>query len=162
MTRILVTGSRKWKDRAAIAAALLDAVNRHPWPIIIVTGGQVSEDRDTGEKWGADYIAGEVAREVGLEVEEHPAHKECSEHGWEHSFRKHGRPGGPIRNRVMVEKGAAECLAFPLGESRGTRGCMALADAAGIPVENYEPRFLWCRTCKRDYLVKDLDAHTHS
>lgn len=40
---------------------------------------------------------------------------------------------GPRRNREMVEAGADVCLAFPMGASRGTRGCIALAQAAGIP-----------------------------
>ena len=37
----------------------------------------------------------------------------------------------------MVNAGADLCLAFPLGESRGTRDCVRRADAAGIPVLNY-------------------------
>jgi hypothetical protein len=33
----------------------------------------------------------------------------------------------------MVELGADFCIGFPLGESKGTRGCMELARKAGIP-----------------------------
>ena len=46
------------------------------------------------------------------------------------------RPGH-VRNHHMVSLGADLCLAFPLGESRGTRGCMAAAHKAGIPVRNH-------------------------
>lgn len=46
-----------------------------------------------------------------------------------------GNRAGPIRNQAMVDLGDyLACLAFPLGESRGTRDCMARAEAAGIPV----------------------------
>ena len=39
----------------------------------------------------------------------------------------------------MVDLGADVCLAFPLGESRGTRDCMRRASEAGIPVIDYDP-----------------------
>jgi hypothetical protein len=142
MTRILVTGSRAWKDRLAIAQALVEVINERGLPITIVHGGN---------QRGADQIVDDIARSVGLmDVEVHPAL-------WE----KHGKAAGPIRNQEMVDAGADVCLAFPMGESRGTRDCMRRAEAAGIPVINYEPRFLWCRICKRDYLVHEIDAHTH-
>lgn len=50
-----------------------------------------------------------------------------------------GPSGGPIRNQLMVERIKPDfVLAFPRGESRGTRGTMALARKAGIPVYSYE------------------------
>jgi hypothetical protein len=52
----------------------------------------------------------------------------------------HGKAAGPIRNARMVALGADVCLAFPKGESRGTRGCMRLAEKAGIRVCNYGDR----------------------
>jgi hypothetical protein len=54
-------------------------------------------------------------------VEAHPA-----------DWSKHGGWAGPIRNKDMVDAGADICLAFPKGESRGTRGCTKLAEKAGI------------------------------
>jgi hypothetical protein len=36
----------------------------------------------------------------------------------------------------MVSLGADVCLAFPLGASPGTRGCMNIAERAGIHVIN--------------------------
>ena len=45
-----------------------------------------------------------------------------------------GRKAGPLRNQKMVDLGADICIAFPQGESRGTRNCMKLADKAGIEV----------------------------
>lgn len=80
---------------------------------------------------GADRYASEWCREArfnGLHVieEAHPA-----------DWGKHGKAAGPIRNQQMVDLGADVVLAFPLGESRGTRHCMAAAEKAGIPVISY-------------------------
>jgi hypothetical protein len=121
--RILVTGSRNWRDVEAIRQALLDAVET-------LTAEPNKLDDVTlvhGGARGADRLVAEVAREYGWTVEEHPA-------DWE----RHGRAAGPLRNAEMVQAGADVCLAFPRGVSRGTRGCMAMAAKAGIPVVVYE------------------------
>lgn len=118
--RILVTGSRNWTDREVIRKALRDAgqaAGRHPQGVVVVHGGAR----------GADTIAGELAREFGCMVEVHPA-----------EWTRYGKAAGHRRNAKMVVAGADVCLAFPLGESRGTRGCMRLAEAAGIPVVVHE------------------------
>lgn len=114
--RILITGSRDWTDGAAIGRALRDAgraAGVHPQAVTVVHGGAR----------GADTIAGQVAREYGCTVEVHPA-----------DWAGKGAAAGPLRNAQMVALGADLCLAFPLGESPGTRGCMAMAARAGIPV----------------------------
>ena len=131
--RILVTGSRDWRDPEPIRAALLDALGTYTTigTPVLVHGGQVSRDEVTGERYGADHLAEQawmgIAEHVpgGLSVEVHRA-----------DWRTHGRAAGPIRNAQMVAAGATVCLAFPLGESRGTRGCMQLAERAGIPVRD--------------------------
>lgn len=50
---------------------------------------------------------------------------------------KHGRAAGPIRNKEMVQAAwgkavelgcALWCIAYPMGASRGTRGCIKLAE----------------------------------
>lgn len=122
--RVLVTGSRNWTDRETIEKALelvadvasVCADLASPKDITVVHGGAR----------GVDTIAAEVAREYGMRVEEHRA-------DWD----RYGRSAGPRRNAEMVAAGADVCLAFPLGESRGTRGCMALAAKAGIEIVNY-------------------------
>ncbi|BBX09437.1 hypothetical protein MAIC_42400 [Mycolicibacterium aichiense] len=48
---------------------------------------------------------------------------------------QYGKAAGHIRNNHMVSLGADLCLPFPLGESRGTRGCMLAAQKAGIPMK---------------------------
>lgn len=118
--RILITGSRYWTDYSAVEAAILSYIQHlRPEAVTIVHGGAP----------GADTCASQVARKYGLREEVHPAE-------WE----KHGKAAGPIRNRYMVSLGADVCLAFPLGRSLATRGCMDMAECAGIWVRNFERR----------------------
>lgn len=127
--RILITGSRDWTNKHAIAQALLKAIGDYG-PHLIVDDPQlytrVLWDQITvihGGARGADRLAGHVAQNWRMNVDVVPA-------DWD----RHGRAAGHIRNQAMVDAGAHVCLAFPLGESRGTRDCMRRAHAAGIPV----------------------------
>ena len=118
MKRILITGSRSWRDKSIIHSA----INKHtdglnPENVTIVHG-----DCPTG----ADRIADEYAREQGFNVESHPA-------DW-----SQGRKAGPLRNKKMITLGADICLGFPSGDSRGTRGCLRMAHEAGIPLYIWE------------------------
>lgn len=117
IVRILVTGSREWTDRSLIRSVLLGYT--YSLDPVLVHGGAR----------GADTIAAQEFAELFGErgtVETHEA-------DWD----RYGPSAGPVRNAAMVALGADVCLAFPLGESRGTRGCMALAEKAGIPVLDY-------------------------
>lgn len=119
--RVLVTGSRAWTDEAAVRTALTKAWRVLGRPFVLVHGGCPT---------GVDRIAADWAIEhhcAYITAERHPA-----------DWKTHGKAAGPIRNAEMVNLGADVCLAFPLGESHGTRGCMALAEKAGIPVVNHE------------------------
>lgn len=51
---------------------------------------------------------------------------------YEADWNRHGRAAGPIRNRAMTLAEPDLCLAFPKGESRGTRNAIKTAKAAGI------------------------------
>ena len=137
--RLLCTGSRDWKDWAAIRRrfAYWIPAGLPSWTTII-HGAQVTEETDalgrkTGEKWGADYIVDQIARELGAIVDPHPA-----------DWKRWGKRAGVLRNQEMVDLDKIEhidaCLAWPLGESRGTRDCMSRATLAGIPVLNYGDR----------------------
>lgn len=121
--RILLTGSREWTDRDAIKTALLNALclSTVGTPTLI-HGAARGADRIADSAWQS------IGRNIpgGLNLERCPA-----------DWKKNGRAAGHIRNAEMVASGADVCLAFPLGESRGTRGCMRLAEAAGIRVINY-------------------------
>lgn len=122
--RILITGSRHFADRRVIVRAICDWAatvppevrEGRPAPVVVHGGAR-----------GADTLASEIARGWGWAVECHPA-------GWN----RYGRAAGPRRNAEMVKLGADICLAFPIGPSPGTRGCIDLARAAGIPVRIYE------------------------
>lgn len=117
--RVLVTGSRDHTDKHLIQSVLLLATvaARGVEEITLVHGGAR----------GADALAFEIATEMGWTVDVFPA-------DWE----TYGKRAGMIRNKEMVAYGADVCLAFPIGESRGTRHCMAVAREAGIPVKVFE------------------------
>lgn len=117
--RILVTGSRDWKDRDAIRRALIEAARDVPAGSVTVVHGAAR---------GADSIADEVANGLGMQVEDHPVTPS--------DWRRVGKGAGHVRNAEMVRLGADVVLAFPLGESRGTRGCMQLATEAGLTVRD--------------------------
>ena len=121
MRRVLVTGSRNYDDKSNLFDALAD---QYEPGMIVVHGGAR----------GADTLACEWVKEMqslGYQVtaEVHPA-----------DWYEYGKAAGFIRNQEMVDAGADVCLAFPLGESRGTRHCMKAAKKAGIPVINFEER----------------------
>lgn len=121
MRRVLVTGSRNWADREAIFNALLDQWEQSGGEMAVIHGGARGADQ-IAHRWA-------TATEMGVSVEVHPA-------DWD----RHGKAAGFIRNQQMVDAGADVCLAFPLGESPGTRHCMKAAEKAGIPVINCTER----------------------
>ena len=68
-------------------------------------------------------MAARIARELGWEIESHPA-----------EWKTYGKAAGMRRNAEMVALGADLCLAFPTPASIGTYGCMEMARKAGIKV----------------------------
>jgi SLOG family YspA-like protein len=116
--RILVTGSRNWTRSDLVITAIRKAIRDagDPDHVVIIHGGAQ----------GADHAAAQYAARQGLPVERYVA-----------NWRTQGTAAGPIRNQEMVNAGADICLAFPLGESPGTRDCMRRARKAGIPVIEY-------------------------
>ncbi|MEE9393745.1 MAG: SLOG family protein [Planctomycetota bacterium] len=117
--RIIVTGSRHYRRGHPIMVAIADAVTTDEAitrPITIITGGAA----------GADSIATRFAGAAGYSVQQYTA-----------DWATHGRSAGPKRNQLMVDAGADICLAFPIGDSQGTRDCMRRCVAAGIPVKEY-------------------------
>jgi hypothetical protein len=129
--RVLVTGSRDWTDREAIARWLAPYLR----PGNVLVHGHCPT--------GADAIADDIWQAAGLGVpERHPA-------DW-----NQGRGAGPRRNMEMVRLGADVCGAF-IGpctskrcristphDSHGAAGCALLAEKAGITVERIRPRSL--------------------
>lgn len=138
MARVLTTG---WRYANPIhhghiaRQALLDAVDGRPGPHRLVRG-----DAD-----GWDRLAGDVASQLGWQIETHHAN-------WETPCRNTCKPGhrrrrrdgtdycpaaGNYRNQAMVGAGADVCVAAPGATGSGTRDCMRRAKAAGIPVMSW-------------------------
>ena len=117
--RILVTGGRKWADKAIIRHALLAVWKAagSPPDVVLVSGGCPT---------GADAYAETVGAAYGFTVERHPA-----------DWAKYHKAAGPIRNKEMVQAGADVCVAFFMPGSVGTANCMRLAEKAGIPIKVY-------------------------
>lgn len=119
MTRAIVAGGRTYDDKSTLAFTMLRVlidVNYNDLEII------------TGGCRGADELGKQWANEYGVRHKEFLA-------DWD----KYGRAAGPIRNEQMV-KYAAEAdrgilIAFPVGESRGTRNMIKLAHQYGLEVE---------------------------
>lgn len=133
--RILVTGSRDWVDRVIIENAIkFHTTGIDPKNVTIVHGGA----------FGADQISAEVAKSLGMIVEEHPAiWGDCGDNcGPTHfRYRPSGEPycprAGFVRNSLMVSLGADLGLAFIRNESKGSMMAARLAERAGIPVHRY-------------------------
>jgi len=118
--RLLITGSRNLTDSLRVVDAIHNVCRDYKTLPQIVVG-----DCPTG----ADQFAREWAEYNFLEPEVYVA-------DWD----KHGKAAGPKRNQAMVDSGANLCLAFPEGDSRGTRDCIRRALVAGIPTIIYEER----------------------
>ena len=137
--RILVTGSRDWKDFARVSFELGLAIGESGHcleDIVIVHGGCPT---------GADAMATRIASDYRYRTEPHPA-------DWSAPCRPACQPGhrrqqddgtttcpaaGPYRNAEMVRLGANVCLAFIRNGSRGASGTAYLAADVGIPVRRF-------------------------
>lgn len=146
--RVLVTGSRDWKDRDAIEQTFDAWCELHTSGL----GGGIDATLVSGGCLvGADRIAEQLAEHVfGWQVERHPAswlapcRPQCKP-----GHRRYGKLGGSFcpaagnyRNQEMVDLGADVVLAFQLNGSRGTQDCMDRARAAGLRVVPY-PLPIW-------------------
>ena len=114
--RLLVCGSRTWESRDEIRRQLLDLK-----PDEVIHGGAR----------GADRLAGEVARELGIPVRAFPA-----------DWKRLGRKAGPVRNQQMLDEGQPDrVLAFRMeGDSPGTDDMIRRARKAGLPLRIVKPK----------------------
>lgn len=117
--RILVTGSRGWRDKDSLRKALHQAWGRLgpnvDAPSLTIVHGACPD--------GADELANQWAIDVHANIERHPA-----------DWNKSGKGAGHIRNAKMALLGADICLAFWDGKSPGTHGMIVGAVKSGIPV----------------------------
>lgn len=113
MTRVLVTGSRDWRDENTIHEAIYAELMKDGGAVLVHGACPRGADAIADSLWLGD-------------IERHPA-------DWE----THGKRAGFIRNHEMVALGADMCLAFIKDGSRGAAHCADIAEKAGIPVRRF-------------------------
>lgn len=137
--RILVTGSRDWRDADMLGRALYEEIDASPRQEIVVVHGACPQGAD---RLAAEFCESETAwlepAGTGLVEEPHPA-----------DWSTHGRAAGFRRNAEMVDLGADVCLAFvnpctkrgcPDAQPHGSHGAShtaELAEKAGIRVRRF-------------------------
>jgi hypothetical protein len=119
--RVLVTGSTQWTDAAAIRHELAQLP---PGSVVI-----------HGDCAGADALAGEVARELGLVVEAWAKNAD--------DYRRYGRAARKRLNERMLESGVDLVIAFhpeihQPGKARGSRHMLELAVKSGVAVRTVD------------------------
>jgi len=117
--KLAITGSRNFDNIEFMMESLSSVMEK------LGEANKILEVWAGGAK-GADALAVEAARRLGLPFHEIKA-----------DWAIYGRAAGPMRNKALVE----ECdvlVAFPIGESKGTRGCIQLGRKAGRKVFVFE------------------------
>ena len=113
MKKVLICGDRNWSTHESIQA-YLHKLQEIGYDTIIEGGAR-----------GADRIAEQEGRKLGLTILEFPA-----------EWNKYGRAAGFIRNTQMLVEGQPELVvAFHpnIKESKGTANMVQQATKAGIP-----------------------------
>ena len=117
--RVIIAGSRRYEDYEKLKEVVGNIVN----PLLL--HGQV--ELVSGGATGADRLSERFAREYNYPIKVFPA-----------DWNKYGNSVGPIRNKEMAvyakEADLGMLIAFPLGESRGTRNMIQTAKNMTMPV----------------------------
>jgi hypothetical protein len=111
--RILITGSRSWPEENVIRDAFKKVVAENPGEKITLVSGACPQ--------GADRMGEDVARDLGWELELHPA-----------DWGALGKSAGFVRNSHMVKLGADRLLAFVHNNSKGGTMTVSLAKKADM------------------------------
>lgn len=123
--KVLICGDREWSDKTLIKNALQAIMLQHDSITVI-----------HGAARGADSLAGQCAKELGLTVEEYPA-----------DWKTYGKSAGPIRNRQMINQQPDEVWAYHdnLRESKGTKDMVRVARQLGFTVKlhSHNPQRNW-------------------
>lgn len=120
--KLMVTGSRHWDD-PFLLWSVLDVFTKYPLrrkeKVTLVHGGCLR---------GADFYANEWAENMPVRIKVYPA-----------QWNLWGNAAGPIRNEEMIYENPDTdyVLAFPLGDSAGTRNCMDIASEKRLTVINF-------------------------
>lgn len=154
MRVLIVTGDRhatartedrqRWEDVVRAALAVFKERGKSHEPHLLIHGacGLDEGDPASGPMRGIDAIADRVGRELGFLVVPIPA-----------NWTRDGNPGGPIRNKVMVDHGRrlradgahVETAAFHdrFRFSRGTKHAAETSAKAGIPTMRFRSDGAW-------------------
>jgi hypothetical protein len=110
--RVLVCGDRNWTNKTRMWE-VLNNFHKHVAITCIIEG----------EATGADRLSTLWAALAEVQVERFPA-----------QWSTLGRAAGPVRNKLMLEAGPSEVLAFhnSIAESKGTKDMLRRAQRAGI------------------------------
>jgi len=119
--RVLVCGDREWKNYKLLKETILKVNKRNIFgPIECIIEGECR---------GADIMAREAAKELGIPFEPYPAE-------WNKYRRPKGKnPAGVIRNQQMLVEGKPNLvIGFHnnIENSRGTKDMLERAKKAGI------------------------------
>lgn len=117
--RIMVTGSRTWKNFPALNAGLAEVWHKMDDPVdpILVHGGAIGVDRMSRDIWESR----------GWTCEEYLA-----------DWKGLGKKAGFIRNDTMLNSGLDHIIAFMDGPTPGTCDAFSKSYALGIPRTMYE------------------------
>lgn len=125
--RLLVTGSRAWRNVTLIRSVLGSVHRAHPGAVLVSGRCPTGADVIAESCWAAFCGFPTVDEAIAAgRIEPHPA-------DWD----RYGPAAGPIRNGEMIKAGADECAAFIRAGSRGATGCADDAGIAGIPVRRF-------------------------
>ena len=116
MIKILVTGSRGWKDKAKIFE-ILDSYQRDQGPVFLLHGDCPN---------GADSVADRWATINRIWTQRYPA-----------KWVEEGKGAGLMRNIEMINNSPDLVLAFWDGKSAGTKFTITKAKAKGLKVKVY-------------------------
>ena len=151
MIKLLVTGTRRtphktqvtnvlsllWDDLEDDDVMLIHGDCPHP------SGRDAFDIPQVRVLFSVDKIADEFAESAGWRIWKFPAHWNICDKNCYHKPRSDGKcpAAGPRRNKAMVDAldpATDMVIAFPQGESKGTRGTIELARAHGIEPLIYE------------------------
>lgn|SRR5574338_203864 len=151
--KLLVTGTRSTKDKLLVINTLSLWWDDHSnEDIILINGacpnptgkGAVEPRNNQRILFSVDMIAIDFAGQARWPVDKYPArwYNSCDSNCHHKQYpNKYCPAAGPRRNALMISKlnpDTDEVLAFPSGESSGTRGTIDLASASGIKTTVYE------------------------
>lgn len=133
--RILITGSRTWDDISYIRSTFQDLEEefRDEGSLTLVSGACPT---------GADALGEVIARELGWQVERHPA-----------DWNRHGKRAGFIRNSEMVETLPNILIAFVRNESKGASMTVTIAKKKQIRTVVHS----WTDYPSKCYTVKEFN-----